>query len=135
MCENLVNSQIFCEPRREVCPKRKSISYRPPAATVRCHSTLMIHISHSCYHWRQILEEHGPVNRPPSPLRGRARTITRALLTAMEDMFFEDPDLYLDEICTWLTVEHDIFISTSSLSRTLNSVGLSHKIIQKLASE
>jgi len=53
----------------------------------------------------------------------------------MEDMFFEDPDLYLDEICTWLTVEHDIFISTSSLSRTLNSVGLSRKILQKLASE
>ncbi|KAI5984526.1 hypothetical protein EDD15DRAFT_2116314, partial [Pisolithus albus] len=91
--------------------------------------------SRSCYCWREILEEHGSVNRPPSPLTGRARTVTRALLTAMEDLFSEHPDLYLDEICTWLAVEHDIDLSTSSLSRTLNSVGLSRKMLQKLASE
>ncbi|KIK29407.1 hypothetical protein PISMIDRAFT_88936 [Pisolithus microcarpus 441] len=91
--------------------------------------------SRSCYRWRQILEEHGSVNRPPSPLTGHAQTVTRALLTAMEDLFSEHPDLYLDEICTWLAVKHDIDLSTSSLSRTLNSVGLSRKMLQKLASE
>jgi len=88
---------------------------------------------HSCYCWRQILEEHGSVNQPPSPLRGHA--ITRAPLIAMEDMFSEDPDLYLDEICTWLTVEHNISTSISSFSHTLNSVDLCHKILQKLASK
>jgi len=68
----------------------------------------------SCNHWRQIFkEEHNFVNRPPSLLTRRARMTTRALLTAMEDMFSEDSDL---EICTWLTVEHDIRISTGIIS-------------------
>ncbi|KAI5981640.1 hypothetical protein EDD15DRAFT_2523178 [Pisolithus albus] len=37
--------------------------------------------SRSCYLWREILEEHGSVNQPPSLLAGRAQTVTRALLT------------------------------------------------------
>ena len=89
----------------------------------------------SCYRWRQSLEAHGSVNRPPSPLRGRARTITRALLTAIETLFAEDPDLYLDELCTWLAIEHDISISPSALCHTLNDTGLSRKVLQKIASE
>lgn len=91
--------------------------------------------SSSCYRWRQILAEHGTCERPPSPLTGRTRTITRALLTAIEDLFSQDSDLYLDELCVWLGIQHNISISTSALSRTLNSVGLSRKTLQKLASE
>ncbi|KAI5981125.1 hypothetical protein EDD15DRAFT_2204532 [Pisolithus albus] len=36
--------------------------------------------SRSCYLWREILEEHGSVNQPPSLLAGRAQTVTRASL-------------------------------------------------------
>ena len=89
----------------------------------------------SCYRWQQSVEAHGSVNCPPSPLRGRAQTITRALLTAIETLFAEDPDLYLDELCTWLAIEHDISISPSALCCTLNDTGLSHKVLQKIASE
>ena len=91
--------------------------------------------SRSCYRWWQILEVHGNVNRPCSPLRGCTRTITRALLTSIETLFIDDSDLYLDEICTWLAVEHDITISLSALCRTLNDTGLSRKVLQKIASE
>ncbi|KAI5989629.1 hypothetical protein F5J12DRAFT_701270, partial [Pisolithus orientalis] len=60
---------------------------------------------------------------PPSPLRGHAQTITRVVLNAMEDLFMEDSDLFLNELSTWLAVEHDITISISALSCTLNDVG------------
>ncbi|KAG1718097.1 Homeodomain-like protein, partial [Suillus occidentalis] len=78
----------------------------------------------SCYRWRRIFEEHGAVEKPPSPLIGRTHTITRALLMAIQDLFSEESDLYLDEVCTWLAFEHDIIISPSALSRNLEQAGL-----------
>ncbi|KAJ8591298.1 hypothetical protein M405DRAFT_932220 [Rhizopogon salebrosus TDB-379] len=44
----------------------------------------------NCYRWRQILEEHGTIKRLPSPL------------SAIQDLFAVDADLFLDEVCTWL---------------------------------
>ncbi|KAG1755117.1 uncharacterized protein EDB91DRAFT_1027794, partial [Suillus paluster] len=89
----------------------------------------------SCYRWRWIFEEFGAVTRPLSPVTGRTRTITRALLTAVEDIFAVDSDLFLDEVCTWLALRHDIIVSTSTLSRNLKEAGLTHKTLRKLASE
>ncbi|KAG2128610.1 hypothetical protein DEU56DRAFT_819250 [Suillus clintonianus] len=89
----------------------------------------------SCYRWRRIFEECGTTTKPRSPLTGRTRTITRALLTAIEDLFTVDSDLFLDEVCTWLAVSHDIVVSTSTLSRNLKEAGLTRKILRKLASE
>ncbi|KAG2752908.1 hypothetical protein P692DRAFT_20829810 [Suillus brevipes Sb2] len=87
----------------------------------------------SCFRWRHMFDELGTVARPPSPLVGRTRIITRALMTAIEDLFTEESDLFLDEICTWL--EHGITISSSSLSRSLKQAGLSRKMLQKIARE
>jgi hypothetical protein len=80
-------------------------------------------------------DELGTVNKPPSPLKGPTRIITQALLTAIEDLFIEDSDLFLDEVCTWLPFEHQITISTSALSRNLTQAGLTRKIHRKLACE
>jgi hypothetical protein len=38
-------------------------------------------------------------------------------------------------VCTWLAFEHNNNISISTLSRTLEQVGLTRKILQKLAAE
>ncbi|KAF8444484.1 hypothetical protein L210DRAFT_848292 [Boletus edulis BED1] len=70
----------------------------------------------SCYWWREILEEHGDVSRPPAPLVGPTCKITHAILGAIEQPYSEDSDLFLDEVCTWLAVEHNIEISTSGMS-------------------
>ncbi|KAG2150764.1 hypothetical protein DEU56DRAFT_869105 [Suillus clintonianus] len=70
----------------------------------------------SCYRWRRIFEEC-------------------ALLMAIEDLFTVYSDLFLDEVCTWLAVSHDIVVSTSTLSRNLKEAGLTCKILRKLASE
>ena len=72
----------------------------------------------SLYRWDAIFEEHGDVIRPPSPLIGRTRIISRAVLTAVHTLFYErEPDLYLDELCTFLAVEHNLIVSKSTLSR------------------
>jgi len=62
----------------------------------------------SCYHWRRIFEEFGTATKPPAPLTDRTRIITRALLTGVEDLFVEDSELFLDEVCTWLVVQYNI---------------------------
>jgi hypothetical protein len=54
---------------------------------------------------------------------------------AIQDLFSEESDLYLDEVCTWLAFEHDIIISPSALSRNLEQAGLTRKVLQKLAIE
>ncbi|KAG1869807.1 hypothetical protein C8R48DRAFT_699817 [Suillus tomentosus] len=58
---------------------------------------------------------------------GYTFTITRAhrVLPAVQDLFAEESDLYLDEVvCTRLAFEHDIIISPSKLSRNLEQAGL-----------
>jgi transposase len=89
----------------------------------------------SLYRWRAIFKEYNDVNRPPSPLRGRTRIITRAVLTAVYDIYRNDPDIYLDELVFWLAIHNDIVISKSSLQRNLESAGLTRKLLQKIARE
>ncbi|KIM74297.1 hypothetical protein PILCRDRAFT_33930, partial [Piloderma croceum F 1598] len=62
----------------------------------------------SLYRWDAIFEEHGHVIRPPSPLVGRTRIITCAVLTAIHTLYEQEPDLYLDELCTFLAVQHNL---------------------------
>ncbi|OJA19502.1 hypothetical protein AZE42_13083 [Rhizopogon vesiculosus] len=52
-------------------------------------------------------DEFGTVKKPPSPLVGRTRIVTRALMTAAEGIFAGDSDLFLDEACTRLTFQHN----------------------------
>jgi len=87
----------------------------------------------SLYRWRAIFKEHNDVNRPPSPLKGCTRIITRAVLTAVYDIYQSDPDIYLDELVFWLAIHHDIAISKSSLQRNLEEAGLTRKLFQKIA--
>ena len=89
----------------------------------------------SIYRWQSIFDEYGSVNRPPSPLIGRTRTLTRALLTACQTLYEGDSDLYLDEVISWLAICHDIVISTSTLSRNLLEAGLTRKMLHKIAVE
>jgi transposase len=89
----------------------------------------------SLYRWRNNFGTYGSVTRPPSAPKGRARIITRAVLTAVHTLYASESDLYLDELVLWLAVEHDIIISTSALYQTLKSAGLTRKILHKIALE
>ncbi|KAG1731086.1 uncharacterized protein EDB91DRAFT_1058956 [Suillus paluster] len=90
----------------------------------------------SVYCWKAIFTEYDTVKHPPSPIRGQQLCIlTRALMTACEDLFAEESDLYLDEVVMWLTLTHDISISVSTLCRNLKEAGLTQKLLHKLAVE
>ncbi|EPQ61301.1 hypothetical protein GLOTRDRAFT_31261 [Gloeophyllum trabeum ATCC 11539] len=89
----------------------------------------------SLYHWRAIFQTFGVVAKPPSPLCGCTRIITRAVLADSEAIFIHNPDTHLDELKWWLVIHHDIVISTSALSQNLHMAGLTRKLLQKIASE
>jgi len=77
----------------------------------------------------------GTVTRPPSPLHGPTQILTRALLTAYQDLFAQDSDLYIDEVIIWLALVHNIEISPTTLRRNLEEAGLTQKMLHKLAAE
>ena len=87
------------------------------------------------YRWKALFEDIGDIVRPPSPLRGRTRIICRAVLTAVQDIYRAEPDLYLDELVFWLAIHHDIVISKSALHLNLKEAGLSRKLLHKIAIE
>jgi transposase len=89
----------------------------------------------SLYRWRNNFETYGSVICPGFALKGRARIITRAVLTAVHTLYASESDLYLDELTLWLAIEHDIIISASALYQTLKSAGLTRKILHKIALE
>jgi len=89
----------------------------------------------SLYRWQAIFQEHGNVIWPKSPLIGRTRILVRAILTAIHTLYEQESDLYLDELVTFLAIEHSIIISLSTLSRNLIEAGLTCKLLHKLASE
>ncbi|KAJ7191724.1 hypothetical protein GGX14DRAFT_328056, partial [Mycena pura] len=89
----------------------------------------------SLYRWKKLFEELGSTVRPPSPLVGRPRIITRAVLTACYEIYQKDPDIYLDELRFWLAIHHDIVISISGLQQNLDAVGLDRKLLHKIARE
>ncbi|KAI0062011.1 hypothetical protein BV25DRAFT_1804463 [Artomyces pyxidatus] len=89
----------------------------------------------SLFRWRAIFREFGTVQKPPSPLRGRVRTITRHILDAMADLYHLHPDTYLDELQLWLAINHDVDISLSGIQKNLDQVGLTLKLLHKIARE
>jgi transposase len=89
----------------------------------------------SLYRWKHIFEEFGTTNRPTSPLIGRPRLITMAVLTAVKELYENHPDTYIDELQWFLAVHHDIQISISALQENLEKTGLTRKMLHKIASE
>jgi transposase len=89
----------------------------------------------SLYRWQAVFDQYGSVNRPPTARKGPERIITRAVLSAVQTLYENESDLYLDELVLWLGVEHNIAISVSALHATLKTVGLTRKVLHKIAIE
>jgi transposase len=98
--------------------------------------TTALSVSHSSlFRWKAIFAVFGSVKKPPSPLAGRTRIITRAVLTAVHQIYTESSDTYVDELVWWLAIHNDIVISCSTLHRNLQEAGLTCKLLHKLALE
>ncbi|KAJ7153041.1 hypothetical protein C8R43DRAFT_826562, partial [Mycena crocata] len=89
----------------------------------------------SLYRWQKIFDEFGTPTNPHARVGGRPSIITRAVLTAIHDVYKGAPDLYLQELQFWLAIHHNIAISISALQKTLEQAGLNRKLLQKIASE
>jgi len=89
----------------------------------------------SLYRWRSLFAELGSVTRPRSPLIGRPRIITQAVMTAIKEVYHNEADTYLDELIWWLAIHHDIVISRSALYANLCDAGLTRKLLHKIAHE
>jgi transposase len=89
----------------------------------------------SLYRWKKLFEELGTVTKPPSPLRGRARIITHAILTICHEIYQKQPDVYLTELAWFLAIHHDIAISISALQRNIDDAGLTRKLLHTIARE
>ncbi|CAA7264085.1 unnamed protein product [Cyclocybe aegerita] len=89
----------------------------------------------SLYQWRAIFSELQTVNRPRSPIIGHPRIIVRAVLTAIQEVYHNEADIYLDELIWWLAINHNIAISWSTLHKNLQDAGLTRKLLHKIAKE
>ena len=89
----------------------------------------------SMYRWRKLFEDLQNVEQPASPIKGRPRIIARAVLTAIQEVYKNEADAYLDELAWWLAIHHDIAISRSALQQTLREAGLTRKLLHKIAKE
>jgi hypothetical protein len=67
--------------------------------------------------------------------QGHPELIVAAVLTAIEEVYEQEADIYLDELVYWLSIQHDILISTSTLWNTLKTVGLTRKKLHVIAKE
>lgn len=84
--------------------------------------------------WQVNYETEGHVSNRYS-VRGRRRKLSTAIMLEIEELLKEDPSLYLDEICEWLAVFHDVPISLGGLCMNLKDFGLDRKVMRKVASQ
>jgi transposase len=89
----------------------------------------------SLYRWRSLLDQFGSVERPRAALCGRPRLIGMLAMTAIREVYFRHPDIYLDELQWFLAIHHDLAISKSALQENLEKAGLTRKILHKIAVE
>jgi hypothetical protein len=54
---------------------------------------------------------------------------------AVQELYRGEPDLYLDKLVFWLAIHHDIVILKSALHTNLKEVGLTQKLLHKIAIE
>ena len=54
---------------------------------------------------------------------------------AIHTLYEQEPDLYLDELCTFLVVQHNLIDSKATLTCSLTAAGFTCKILHKIAIE
>ena len=84
--------------------------------------------------WANNFDEYGCVNQPGG-LQGRPHTLNATVMAELDDLIWETPSLFLDEISEWLAIYHDQPISTTALHMNLCDLGLTYKQLRRTAVE
>jgi len=85
--------------------------------------------------WKRNTYEYGGVVPPSSNRQGRPRKLNSNQISKVMDQLLVEPDMYLDEIQSWIAVHQEIGISRSSLAKLIEDVGFSYKSLHKAAAE
>jgi len=80
------------------------------------------------------IAKHGQVDSC-SHLRGRRRLLLAQALEDIRELIHENPILFLDEIREWIALNHDQPVSTTALHNNLRDLGLTWKLLRKVAAE
>src|SRR5271155_5425002 len=88
----------------------------------------------TCHHlYRGLLTP--TVARPLSGLADRPQLIVHGVLSAIKEVYNNKADVYLNELCWWLAIHHNVAISKSALQQNLMDAGLTRKLLHKIARE
>ena len=85
--------------------------------------------------WKQNFLKLGSVIAPSSHLQGRPRKLDSDQISDLMAQLIVEPNMYLDEIQTWVAISHDIEISKGSLSKLIEDIGFSYKYLHKATKE
>jgi transposase len=83
----------------------------------------------------KLHSEYGLPYCPDCARRGRHHILSHTDVRFINSLLEHDHTLYLDEIRDWLTMECNIYVSISTIKRTLNRLCLSHKGTSSAAKE
>lgn len=73
--------------------------------------------------------------KAPKNAVGRRRTITGPMLECLCEQLLKTPDMYRDEIISFLREKFGVEVSRTTVTRTLKSIGWSHKTNSRVASQ
>lgn len=85
--------------------------------------------------WKKNILLHGTFTPPPVPIQGRLKLLNANQMHDLFTLLEESPDLYLDEIQTWIAVHHDLLISISALQVNIADAGITYKLLRRAAAE
>ena len=85
--------------------------------------------------WKQNFLKLGSVIAPLSHLQGQPRKLDSDQISDLMAQLIVEPNMYLDEIQTWVVISHDVEISKGSLSKLIEDIGFSYKYLHKAAKE
>ena len=85
--------------------------------------------------WKKNASEHGGVVLPSSHRQGRPRKLDSDQISDLMAQLLVEPDMYLDEIQSWVAIHQEVGISKTSLARLIEDVGFSYKALHKAAAE
>ncbi|KAJ2995020.1 hypothetical protein NUW54_g7458 [Trametes sanguinea] len=115
--------------------KERSVALAVAGWTVKEIANALGVSRQSVARWALRAHSHHDFTATSSPLQGRPRILSSAILEDLRDLLRSSPSLYLDEIVTWLAVTHDQPVSISTVHKALAGLGYTYKKLRKTAAQ
>ena len=85
--------------------------------------------------WKENIYRYGNVIPPPSYCQGHPQKLNSNQINDLMAQLLVDPDMYLQEIQTWVAIHQEVGILKSSLAALIEDVGFYYKSLHRVAAE